>query len=106
MLVKVYERINNKKVLIDVDFYSIASIKKMQMSGYLVENLTKQKKAETPFSFYMIDANIRSGPKHYTIREAWLSREKFKKIKNFYFPIIEHLCGQLQLTEHLFTLLH
>ena len=41
MLVRVYERVNNKKVLIDVDFYSIASIKKMQMSGYLVENLTK-----------------------------------------------------------------
>ena len=41
MLVRVYERVNNKKVLIDADFYSIESIKKMQMSGYLVENLTK-----------------------------------------------------------------
>lgn len=41
-------------------------------------------KAETPL-FFLINANIRSGPKHYTIHEAWLSRKKFKKNKKFLF---------------------
>ena len=34
---------------------------------------------------FLTNVNIRSGPKNYTIREAWLSIEKIKKNKKFLF---------------------
>ena len=44
--------------------------------------ISSLRKAKKPSFFFELE---RSNPKHYTIHEAWLSREKIKKNKKFLF---------------------